>query len=131
MQTAWLLLLGSLLAASTARAQGTAAATAAQHTTNAERDSSSYCRWVRAVAASTADPLVAPSVYASGGYTSPADAGDNTSLAALPPTPRLIVAGMYSVGSLNRGLALRAQADAECKRYTTTADLRAFVERNR
>jgi hypothetical protein len=123
-----LLLLGSLLAATSARAQGTPIA-AAPHATTANRDASSYCRWVKAVAASNADPLVAPSVYASGGYTSAAEGSPGAS--ALPPTQRLVVAGLYSVGGLNRGLAMRDQAAAECKRYATTAELRAFVERNR
>jgi hypothetical protein len=126
----WLLLTGSLLAGTSARAEGPVAGSA-PHTTSADRDSAAYCRWVKAIAASNADPMIAPSVYASGGFTSPADATDNASTAALPPTQRLIVAGMYSLGSLNRGLAMRSQADAECKRYATTAELRAFVERNR
>ena len=120
-----LLLLGGLLAAGNARAEGTPAT----HSTTAERDSSSYCRWVRAIADSTSDTLVAPSVYVSGGVVSIADASQGAS--AVPPSPRLIAAGLYSFGGLNHGLAVRAQADAECKRYTTTADLRAFVELNR
>jgi hypothetical protein len=160
MRTISLLLLGGLLlSSSNAVAQGTApgsttegrpAVSASGHdrarVTDAERDSSAYCAWVRAVADSTSDPLVAPSLYVSGGYTSPADASpgasatnaspggssaDAAGASALPPTQRLTAAGFYSFGSLNRGLAMRAQADAECKRYATTADLRAFVELNR
>jgi len=128
MRHAWLLVLGGLLAAKGAAAQGPST-TSTGPATSAARDSGAYCRWVRATAASTSDVLLAPSLYVTGGYVSGADASELS--AAVPPTGRLIAAGYYSFGALNRGLALRAQADAECRRYATTSELRAFVERNR
>ncbi|HEY2511799.1 MAG TPA: hypothetical protein VGI39_13115 [Polyangiaceae bacterium] len=130
-----MLLLGSLLAAANARAQGPGPTAAAPGRPNAEavanpgKDAAAYCRWVKAIAASNSDVLMAPSVYATAGYVSGADSSTQSS--AVPPTGRLIAAGLYSFGGLNRGLALRAQADAECKRYAAESELRAFIERNR
>jgi hypothetical protein len=97
--------------------------------TSADKDADAYCRWVKAIAASNADDLVAPSVYATGGYVSGADLSPGAS--SVPTTPRLIAAGMYSFGSLNRGLATLSQADAECRRYRADAQLHAYIERNR
>ena len=99
------------------------------HGTNAEKDADAYCRWVKAIAASNADVLVDPSLYATGGYVSGADLSLGAS--AVPPTQRIIAGGLYSFGSLNRGLAMMSEADAECRRYRADAQLHAFIERNR
>jgi hypothetical protein len=124
------LIAGSLFGASSASAeQPGAPAKRAERATSADKDADAYCRWVKAIAASNADVLVTPSVYATGGYVSGADLSPGAS--AVPTTPRLIAAGMYSFGSLNRGLATLSQADAECHRYRADAQLHAYIERNR
>ncbi len=118
-----------VLVASAARAEPTATPKGADRSTNAEKDADAYCRWVKAIAASNADVLVAPSVYATGGYVSGADITLGAS--TLPPTQRVIAGALYSFGSLNRGLAMLSQADAECRRYRADAQLHAYIERNR
>jgi hypothetical protein len=139
MRTPWFLLAGSLVALAAvgvggdARAQSPAPLPpkrpAVGHASSVEKDADAYCRWVRAIAESSSDVLVAPSVYATGGYVNGADV--SLGAASVPATQRLIAAGLYSFGSLNRGLAMRAQADAECRRYRLDAELHAFIERNR
>ena len=121
---AWLFVLPHEARAQEEKGAGAVSATSAQ------QDSEAYCAWVTSVAASESDPFLLPSVFGTVGYVSGADASDGGS--ALPPTQRLIAGAAYSFGAsgLNRGLALRAVADAECKRYASTAVLRAFVERH-
>ena len=97
--------------------------------TSVVRDTKAYCDWQESIADATSDPMIAPSIYVSGGYVSGADATEGAS--ALPPTQRLIAAANYSFGGLNQGLSVRAQAKAECARYATESELRAFIERNR
>jgi hypothetical protein len=125
-----ILLSGGLFAARPAAAEGPGAGPKRAHgATSDEKDAEAYCRWVKAIAAANADVMVAPSVYATGGYVSSADISAGASNA--PPTGRLIIAGLYSFGGLNRGLATISQADAECRRYRADAKLHAYIERNR
>ena len=94
-----------------------------------ERDAADYCRFQQGVASAQSLLLVAPSLYASGGYVTGADA--STGASALPPTARLTAGASYSFGALHQGLAIQEQAHAECARYATESALRAFIERNR
>jgi hypothetical protein len=124
-----ILVAASLLAQNDARAEQPALPPRHEEGINPGKDADAYCRWVKAVAASSADVLVAPSLYATGGYVSGADISLGAS--AVSPTSRVIAAAAYSVGGLNRGLAELSHADAECHRYRAAAQLHAYVERNR
>src|SRR5579884_95932 len=115
MRVSWPYLAAALLAAQGAHAQSRPRGAPSEHAANVDKDADAYCRWVKAIAASTADVLVAPQVYATAGYVSGADVSPGA--ASVPPTQRLIAAGLYSFGGLNRGLATMSQADAECRRY--------------
>jgi hypothetical protein len=84
-----------------------------------------WCRYVRAVAASSSAPMVAPQVFVSGGMVSGADA--SLGFAGTPAVPRLTAGVGYSVGSLVRGLATRDLAEADCARSKVTNDILAFV----
>jgi hypothetical protein len=133
--TVSLVLGGALTTTAVARAEPPPRAnpttqTAARATSTAA-DADAYCRWITAAAASESDPLLFPSLFAAGGYTSGADASATGSGATTrSPTPRLIAGASYSFGAdgLNRGLALRSQAAAECRLYAAMSALRAFVE---
>jgi hypothetical protein len=91
-----------------------------------EADASSYCAWVRAAAASEAAPLVAPSLFVSGGVVGGAEGGDGAN--GLPPTPRITAGASYSVSNLVRGVAVGDRADADCALYRREAVLRSFVQ---
>ncbi len=94
------------------------------------RDAEAYCAYVRASAASESAPFLLPSAFAAGGVVSVAQPGDTTSALAREPAPRATVGLAYNLGAtgLSHGLAIRSRAEADCKVYATTSQLRAFIE---
>lgn len=89
-------------------------------------DATHYCDWVRSAAASQSAPLLAPSLFVSGGVVGGPDAGVGSS--ALPPTGRVTAGASYSVSGLFRGLATVDRADADCALYRSEAVIRSFVQ---
>ncbi|HSZ20993.1 MAG TPA: hypothetical protein VK770_14450 [Candidatus Acidoferrum sp.] len=91
----------------------------------------SYCEYASGVAASQAAPLLSPEVFAAVG---------NASAELLPSTlspittianrNRVFGGGSYSLGNVQRGLALKQVARADCEQYKVTAGLEAFLQDN-
>src|SRR5690348_11691377 len=91
----------------------------------------SYCEYASGVAASQAAPLMSPYVFASVG---------NASAELLPSTlspvttianrNRVFGGGSYSLGNVQRGVALKQVARADCEQYKVTAGLEAFLQDN-
>jgi hypothetical protein len=92
-------------------------------------DATAYCEWVGGVADSASALLLAPSVFGSLGVVNGYDA--QVGAASTPPTTRLIAGMTYSFTGLYRGIAMRSQSDAECRRYKAVSQLHAFLETNK
>jgi hypothetical protein len=107
---------------------------ASGNATSTRKDADTYCRWIESAAASESDTLLFPSLYASAGYTTGADASTTAGAAStLAPTQRLILGASYSFGAagLNHGIAIRSRAASECRLYEAMTVLRAFIEQHR
>lgn len=89
-------------------------------------DAESYCEWTRAAASSESAPLLAPSLFVSGGVVN----GMEGSLGAsgTSPTTRITAGASYSVSGLVKGIMIRKRASRECERYRIASRLQAFVQ---
>jgi hypothetical protein len=90
-----------------------------------------YCKYAKGVAASEADLLESPIVFASVGSASaeilPSPLSTTTEVAN---RTRFFSGASYSVGNLERGRALKEAAKADCEQYELTAGLEAFLQEN-
>ena len=91
----------------------------------------SYCDYATGVAKSQAAPLLGPIVFASVGNASaellPSPLSPITSVAN---RTRVFGGASYSFGNVQRGLALKQVARADCEQYKVTAGLEAFLQDN-
>lgn len=90
-----------------------------------------YCKYATAVAASQADILNSPVLFASFGSASaeilPSNLSTNT---IVSNRTRFYGGASYSLGNVERGLALKHAAKADCEQYEVTAGLEAFLQEN-
>jgi hypothetical protein len=90
-----------------------------------------YCKYVSGVAASQAADLMSPVVFGAVGNASaellPSTLSPNTTIA---DRTRVFGGATYSLGSVQRGLALKQVAHADCEQYKVTAGLEAFLQDN-
>ena len=90
-----------------------------------------YCQYVSSVATSQAATYLSPIVFGSAGSTSaeilPSPLSTTTSVAN---RTRFFGGASFSLGNVQRGLALKGIARANCEQYKVTAGLEAFLEEN-
>jgi hypothetical protein len=90
-----------------------------------------YCEYVSGVAASEAAPFLSPVVFGSVGNASaeilPSPLSPVTSVAN---RTRFFGGGSFSFGNVQRGLAMKQKARADCEQYKVTAGLEAFLQDN-
>lgn len=90
-----------------------------------------YCEYVQGVGDSLAAPLMSPVVFASiGNSTAELLPTDLSASAAVSNRNRFIVGGSFSFANLQKGLALKGVAHADCERYKIAAGLEAFLQDN-
>jgi len=109
-----------------ARSPGGAPASAPAPGPAPEADAAAYCAYTTGVAASESALEMAPTLFGTAGLVSGADVSPGGSV--LGPTTRVIAGVSYSAAALYRGIAIRAGAEAECRRYRAVSELRAFLE---
>lgn len=90
-----------------------------------------FCEYVSGVAASQAAPFLSPVLFGSVGNASaeilPSPLSPVTSVAN---RTRFFSGASFSLGNVQRGLAMKQKAQADCEQYKVTAGLEAFLQDN-